>query len=223
MLWRRGGAQNHRVVYVTGKRDGEVAFIGLYGRSPLFSRNIYSEAVCLRGPVFDDIAFGKWCLAEVLAFFSKERIGQVRIGPRWIFPEAEEVELMLFDLGFEIFERHNPLGRRSTGLISIALDDERLLASFSGYTRRQVRLADRLGIEIIKKKIEQAEEFFINIKKMYKKKALGNIARDDFFPVFDHVLKNGQVGVRLKCIQRPLVYLGGLYLDEGWPYGSMPI
>lgn len=65
------GAQNHRVVYVTGKKDGEVAFIGLYGLSPLFSRNIYSEAVCLRGPVFDDIAFGKWCLAEVLAFFSK--------------------------------------------------------------------------------------------------------------------------------------------------------
>jgi len=208
------GAQNHRVVYVTGKKDGEVAFIGLYGLSPLFSRNIYSEAVCLRGPVFDDIAFGKWCLAEVLAFFSKERIGQVRIGPRWIFPEAEEVESMLFDLGFEIFERHNPLGRRSTGLISIALDDEQLLASFSGYTRRQVRLADRLGIEIIEAtKIEQAEEFFINIKKMYKKKALGNIARDDFFPVFDHVLKNGQVGVVLNAYSDS-VYLGGLYLTR---------
>ena len=130
-----GDGSPHCVVYVTGKKDGEVAFIGLYGLSPLFSRNIYSEAVCLRGPVFDDIAFGKWCLAEVLAFFSKDRIGQVRIGRRWIFPEAEEVELMLFDLGFEIFERHNPLGRAALPcLISIALDDEQLLASFSGYT-----------------------------------------------------------------------------------------
>jgi hypothetical protein len=71
-----------------------------------------------------------------------------------------------------------------------------------------------LGIEIIEAtKIEQAEEFFINIKKMYKKKALGNIARDDFFPVFDHVLKNGQVGVVLNAYSDS-VYLGGLYLTR---------
>ena len=48
---------------------------------------------------------------------------------------------------------------------------------------------------------------------MYKKKALGNIARDDFFPVFDHVLKNGQVGVVLNAYSDS-VYLGGLYLTR---------
>lgn len=207
-------SNNRRAVYVTGRKNGELAFLGLYGLTPFLWRNTYSEAVCLRGPVFDDIEFGKWCLAEVLKFFSNKRVGQVRIGPRWIFPEAEEVESMLFDLGFKVFERHNPLGRRSTGLVSIGRDDEQLLASFSGYTRRQVRFARRLGIKIIEATSEQqAEEFFVNIKKMYNKKALGNISRRDFFPVFDQVLKNRQVGVLLNAYSDS-AYLGGLYLTR---------
>ena len=39
-------SQNHRVVYVTGKKNGELAFIGLYGLSPfLFTKYIFGGSV----------------------------------------------------------------------------------------------------------------------------------------------------------------------------------
>ena len=206
-------SQNRRPVYVTGRKNGELAFIGLYGLTPFLWRNTYSEAVCLRGPVFDDIEFGKWCLAEVLKFFSNKRVGQVRIGPRWIFPEAEDV-VHAVRLGFQGIRTSQSFGTPLHGTRSIDRDDG---SSWH-------RLADIPGgrfvlpIAWVSKIIEatsdqQAEEFFVNIKKMYSKKALGNIARRDFFPVFDQVLKNRQVGVLLNAYSDS-AYLGGLYLTR---------
>jgi hypothetical protein len=205
---------NRRIVYVIGKIDEKVAFIGLFAFVPFISRNIFSQVVCLRGPVFDDISFGEWCLRETLRYFSHERIGYVRIGPRWIFPEAEEVESMLFDIGFKIYERQYPLGRRSTGLVSINCNDEKLLNSFSKNTRREVRQADRLGIQITQATSEaQAEEFFLNISAVYARKGLGNMNRRDFFAEFNTVLRHGQYGVLLNAYSDSL-YLGGLYLTR---------
>jgi hypothetical protein len=206
--------QGHRAIYAIGRKSGRVAFIALYGLIPFLSENIYSEAVCLRGPVFDDSLFGQWCLVESLKHFSRLRIGRVRIGPRWIFPEAQIVEAMLFRLGFQPFERRHPLGRRSTGFISIDATDQALLQSFSKSTRYQVRLAERMGIRILEATDRtQAEVFFSHIRQMYLGKGLGDLRNGDFFPVFERILKDRQLGVLFNAYI-DATYLGGLYLTR---------
>lgn len=208
-------SEKHRAVYVIGRIDGKVAFIGLFGLIPFISPNAFSEAVCARGPVFDDVSFGEWCLGEILRYFSRQRVGHVRIGPNWAFPEAKKTEAMLFGLGFKIFApREWPLGRRQTGIVSIDSDDQIILDSFSKYTRRQIRLAERLGIQIIEATSQaQAEEFFVNLKRFREKKGLGSLTRRGFFAIFDHVFKDGKYGVLLSAYSES-AYLGGLSLTR---------
>jgi lipid II:glycine glycyltransferase (peptidoglycan interpeptide bridge formation enzyme) len=200
-----------KVYYVWAVKNNAIAFAGIFCLERFITKGIYSEAICWRGPVFDDPDFAVKCLLEVRDFFQTMRIGSVRIGPRWIFPEAESVETLLFEAGFSCFEKHK---RRSTGLVRIARSDAALLDSFTSNVRSQLRRAQRSGVVVRPAtNIGEANVFFDELSLMSKERGLVLESKRELGLLFSSILVDQEYGIVLNAYWNN-AYLGGILLTR---------
>jgi hypothetical protein len=209
-------AKNRVPFYVQGKVDGRLAFIGIFSIQPLFGMKYSFEAICWRGPVFDDGVFGEWCLQEVYRHFSRLGVGSIRIGPNWTFPEAETVEsLVLSRMGFSIYETWHRLGRRTTGIVPIDRSDEGLLQHFSTSTRREVRRAERQKVSVRAAENQQeADTFCRHLRAMHKERGLSCYSPAEFESLYANVISK-QLGVIFNAYHGD-EYLGGMMLQRSF-------
>ena len=84
-------------VYVIGEDIGEICCVGMFQitQSALGLRYA-SEAVCQRGPAFDDVSKAKEYLKEVTEYFKSMNVGIIKVAPNWYYPDADDVERMLY-------------------------------------------------------------------------------------------------------------------------------
>lgn len=200
--------------YVRGRMDGRLAFLGIFSIRPMIGVKYSFEVICWRGPVFDDIVFGEWCLQEVYRYFSHLGVGSIRIGPNWPFPEAETLEsTLLTRMGYSIFESWYRLGRRTTGLVPLDRSDEELLQHFSTSTRREVRRAERQNVSVRAASCyEEAETFYCHLRNMHQERGLSCYGPAEFESLFTNVISN-HLGVIFNAY-RENDFLGGMMLQR---------
>ena len=210
---------NGRVpIYVTGECAGNLVLIGVFSvRSLFFGRGGSFEAVCLRGPAFDEVACVVPAFRQIVDYFHRLQVGSIQLGPYWIFPEAETIEKLLLGLGFSAIEHHYENGRRRSGLVCIEHSDEELLSGFSESARREVRRAQRQDVVVRYATIrEEAERFFYELNQMSQERGLPKTSVAEYQALFEHILREGSIGVIINGFKNDR-YLGGLLLlRSGW-------
>lgn len=208
-------------VYAAGFEDGRLVSIGIFTIRPLLFANKFSfEAVCLRGPAFDEAEHGKEFLLQLISQFKTLNVGSIRVSPYWIFPDAQVVENALNDLGFKPYYKCQ--GSRSfTGLVDLQPDKNKILASFSQSTRYQIRLADRCEVSIRPAaNIDEAKLAFQCLSSMRSQRGLTPMSFNEFSSTFEYVLKDKRYGICLNSYNDSK-FLGGLWITRG-PFIANP-
>lgn len=140
-------AMGRRPLYVIGEEAGHIRALALLSLKPWMRDWHYSmEAICRRGPVFDEPWAGRELLLGIVQRLSQLRVGSIRISSDWIFPGAARAEVMLREMGFVPCDSGG--ARAATGRIDLRIDPDDIFAGFSSSTRREIRLAGRRGIEV---------------------------------------------------------------------------
>lgn len=203
-------AQGRTVTYVSGAIGPELKCIGVFSTKPLFIRDRFSyEAYCLRGPAFDDPSVLKIYLERVLEKFSALNTGTVRIAPYWLSSEAIPVVGALAQLGFRPCDSRRQW--LETGRIDLLRSEEELLASLSQKTRKHMRNAQNLGVEILPvTNLTDAMKGFDCLREMRRKRGLPPMPQREFEATFDQVLKGQDFGILYNA------HSNGLYLGSIW-------
>jgi lipid II:glycine glycyltransferase (peptidoglycan interpeptide bridge formation enzyme) len=220
--WRQHPAFGHaaaaigaRNTYAVGFLDEKIALVGVFSYKPICRRFGATEAVCLRGPVFDDVSFAQWCLLQINNYFRLLKVGTVRIGPYWRFPEAEDLERALFAIGYKIFEKSYPLGRRTTGIIDIRKSNEEILKSFKNSTRYEIKKAEKLGIDHRPACGSlEAGEFFNHLDQRDKERGITRTSPKEFEAIFNLLKAHKESGAIINSYYKNS-FLGGLLLFRG--------
>lgn len=197
-------------IFASGEFGGQLVCIGVFSIRPLwFDRKFSFEAICLRGPAFDDYTYAREFLIEILRRFKTLKVGSVRVSPYWVFPEAQPVEELLVELGFHpyagVFK-----ARSYTGLIDASYDDDEIIYRFSKSARREVRRAQRQGVLVRAADTPQeAEMFFRELNAMLEKRDLTPFAPKEYRTLFQEIIKGQEMGVVLNAF-KDASFLGGL-------------
>lgn len=208
-------ASGEQPIYVIGLDEGKIKLAGVFGVRPFFFGLCALEAVCLRGPIFEDVSFANWCLPQIQNYFQKRKVGSVRIGPYWRFPEAEELEKNLFGMGYQRFEKEHVLGRRETGIVDIQSREEELLKSFKQSTRYEIKHARKLGIEIRQAtSLVETTEFFDHLAKRDKERGITLTPAAESRAVSKLFNAEAGAGAVINAYQGS-VFLGGLMVARG--------
>lgn len=199
-------------IFVSGEVDGKIICMGVFSIRPLFWGNKYSlEAVCLRGPAFDNIAYGREFILQIIKRFKSLKVGAIRISPYWVFPEAEVVEKLLKELGFTSYSG-GAKTRTSTGLVNIQRSDDEMLASFAKNARREIRRAQRQEVCICSiESPKEAENFYQNLDRMLKNRGVIRVSKNEFRATYENILKNQELG-NLLAVYKGSTFLGGLWI-----------
>lgn len=213
-------------VYVYGETNGELKCIGIFSIRPLLSGNKYSlQALCYRGPAFDDISILNEFLIDVKEYFKTLMVGNIVISPYWFTPEADEIVEILHNLGFKPTSLHSYLIVKlrhitldilnKTSIIDLDRSEEELLDSFSKSTRREIRRAERSDIVVRSiKDSEETYEFYKHFRDMSIDRGLNLPSKDEFKGTFENILKGGEFGVLLHAYHEN-AFLGGLWMLRG--------
>ena len=140
-------ARGRRPIYIAGIDKKNITLAGIFSIRPLLGDKKYSlEAVCLRGPVFDDINAFEEFLPRIVSQFKKLGVGSIRISPYWKYPEAARLESLLKTKGFRPYYKKEGPGY-STGYIDLRPPVEEMFKLLSKSAGQSVRRIDSLGIE----------------------------------------------------------------------------
>lgn len=197
-------------LFVIGEENRKIAAIGLFSIRPFFFGNKFSlEAVCLRGPVFENIDDGRDFLLQIISFFKSLRVGSIRISPLWYFPKAEPIESLLKELNFKSYLGHT---RDLTALIDLQRSIEDISASFSQSTRREIRRAERNQVIIrAATNIKEGQYFFERFDCMQHERGLTPITFNEFRSMMEFIFKKQDIGILLNAYHGE-TFLGGLWL-----------
>ncbi|MCK4793402.1 MAG: peptidoglycan bridge formation glycyltransferase FemA/FemB family protein [Desulfobacteraceae bacterium] len=212
-------ARGRTPVYVIGDVDGRIVCIGIFSIRPLFFGKRFSfEAECFWGPVFDDIECAKEFLLQVKSYFKALNVGSIKVCPYWFYPQAEVVESLLNELGFTTTPSVGRPGVRfSTGLIDLNPSKDELLAALKSKTRQEIRRTGRLGVSIRPaENWDEANRFLQHLSTIYRQRSLdyAAVSSKEFKAVFEHILKDGELGVLL-IASYDQTFLGGLWIFRG--------
>lgn len=202
-------------IYAAGEIDENLVCIAIFSICPLFFGKGFSlEAICLRGPAFDHLTHAKEFLLQITPRFKALNVGSIRISPYWVFPEASEVLSVLTELGFSPYVSGSN-GRHPTGLVDIQRNKEEILASFSKWTRRDIRRMENFGVDIQPvKTMEEALLAFRCFDKMRHKRGLTPMSLSEFTKTFQDILKGQDHGILFNAFARE-EFLGALWLIRG--------
>lgn len=207
-------AKGRTPIYAVAEDEGALVCIGIFSIRPLFfGRRFSLEAVCLRGPTFDDVSHGREFLSQIVSRFRELKVGIIRVSPYWFYPEAALVRSMLDELGFIPYGGCSPKG--STGLVDLQPNDDDIFASLSKSTRREIRRAERQNITIRPaSNSNETVAFFQHLSQMNRECAVMPVSYDEFRATFQYILKSQQIGVLLNAFWRE-EFLGGLWIVRG--------
>lgn len=181
-----------------------VALIGLRPHGAWSGR--WREALILSGPVGEDDAILD--LLDDLAghpFFS--RVGALRITPYRLDEKAEALDRRLAGAGWRPTEA-TPF--RNTGLIELASPPESILSRFSKSARREVRRAERQGIEVRAVASEaEARLFFGSLARLARRRGLPVIGEDEWQSGWPEIHGDPTIGIILGAWKGD-IFLGGL-------------
>ncbi len=181
-----------------------VALIGL--RPHRAWPNRWREALILSGPVGEDDTLLD--LLDDLAghpFFS--RVGALRITPYRLDEKAEALDRQLAAAGWQPTEA-TPF--RNTGLIDLASSPESILSRFSKSARREVRRAERQGIEVRAVASETAARlFFGSLARLARRRGLPVIGEAEWQSGWPELYVDPTIGTILGAWKGD-IFLGGL-------------
>lgn len=203
-------AKDRIPLFAFGEENGKIAAIGVFSIRPLFKGNKFSfEAVCLRGPAFDNSDHGKQFLLQVIPLLKSIHIGSIRVSPAWYFPDAEPVKALLKEMNFMPYSGDT---RAATGLIDLQGSTEEIFAAFSQSTRREVRRAERNQVTIRPAtSIEEGLYFFKELDTMQHERGLTPIPFNEFRETMDLIFKEQDIGTLLNAYHGE-TFLGGLWI-----------
>jgi hypothetical protein len=185
-------------LFTFGEKNGKIVTIGVFSIRPLLLGNKFSfEAVCLRGPSFDNIENGRDFLLQIISFFKSLRVGSIRISPYWFFPEAVSVESLLKEINFMPY---SGVTRSSTGLIDLRVSNDEIFSSIARKTRQQINAADRLGVTISPvTTVEEASISFQCLQSMRSERGVIPMSSKEFNATFQYILKDQELGILLNA------------------------
>lgn len=185
-------------VYVYGEAGGSIVCAGIFCVHPLFAgKHLSLEAVCLRGPAFDDISYGEYYIREAISWFTSLHVGRLRISPYWYFPEAEPIASLFEEIGFVPYDGDRSA---STGLLDLTRSESDILASFDRKTRQQIKAAAKLGISIVPATdIDEATLALSCLSSMRRQRGLTPMSENEFAAIFEYVLKGQDKGLLLNA------------------------
>jgi len=213
-------------VYVYGEKEGKLTGIAIFSIRPLFFGKRYSlEAICARGPVFDDIANVEDFLKQTVSYFKAQNVGNIRIAPYWFQPDSDEIVSVLKKTGFTPYTAAPAIIDRirnrtvpsqvPTGVVNLNRDEDEMMASFSKSTRREIRRAERQNIEVHPvKNIDEAFLFFKHLKKMCEERGINHPSFSEFKGTYDTIFKEEKLGIILNAYYET-TFLGGLWIFKG--------
>lgn len=200
-------AKGRTPIFVMARENGTLVLVGLFSVQPRsWLGGASLDAICQRGPLFDDPAHLRDALPSMVAYFRALRAGRISVSMRWVYPEAADLETVLGKLGFT---RIRPDGAGS-GIVCLEPDENRVLASFSQSTRSQIRLAERRGVVVrTANSIVDAELFLGCFRAMQEQRGLRPIPHREFPATFEYVLRHQELGVLvIACYGEK--FLGGM-------------
>lgn len=208
-------------IYAAGEVDGNLVCIGIFSVHPLFFGKSFSlEAICLRGPAFDGITHGKDFLLQIMSRFKALNVGSIRISPYWRFPEAQAVEELLMELGFSPYAPNSPFAgdsntRTSTGRVDLQRSEDEILASFSKWTRRDIRRIEKFDVDIRPAKtMDEALLAFRSLCHMRHERGLTPMSLGEFSKTFQCILQDQNYGILFNAFSQES-FLGTLWLIRG--------
>ena len=200
-------------IYVVGHEGGEVRAISMFGLQNFgHSTTSYSEASAFNGPVCDNVDDFREFLKKIVQepFFRK--VGKVKITPYWTGSDVEVLEGMLNELGWKTSSAKNSL---STGLVDVTKNENEMFASFSKSARREIRRAQRQGVNIKSIRDENgALEFLKSQNALCAQRGMQLVGKAAFMTSFHEIYKSGDVGVILGAYKED-VFLSGLQMYRG--------
>lgn len=202
-----------QVIHAIGRRAGRVCAVGLFSLvpHPVLS-GAFTDAFCLSGPVADtedDLLDFATALAKDPAF---ARVGRLRLTPFWRDRAGESLGTRLRAAGWRITDRE-PV--RPTGFVDLAPDMEEILGKFSKSARREIRRAERQGVELLQiADLDQAGTFFDSLSRLRHQRRLPSRDKACFLANFPMIHAPGQLGV-LICAYHQGDFLAGLLLYRG--------
>jgi len=107
--------------------------------------------------------------------------------------------------------------RYSTGLIDLNHSEDELFAALKSKTRQEIRRMDRIEVSIRPaENWDEANQFFQRLRTMHRQRSLdyAAISSKEIKAVFEHILKDGELGVLL-IASYDQTFLGGLWIFRG--------
>ena len=144
------------------------------------------------------IHYFKEYFLKVKTFFKSLNVGSIRIAPYWFYPESQELDLALKDIGFvpyssrprifnRIFKYHTP-SQFKTVVVNINREEEDIFASFTKGLRKDIRRAERFIIEVrAAKEISEANLFYKHLRDMCKERNLSFPSYAEFKATFENI------------------------------------
>lgn len=221
-------AQGRKPVFVFGEHNGIIDCIGIFSICPLACHRFSSEAICLRGPAFDEPSLLYEYLPQIISYFKPMYVGSIRISPYWYYDESEDLCRILDDLGFiphsynsslinKIYNRKR-VTHYVTSIIDICSEKEMIMDSFSKKTRRLIRKAQDVNIVIkTAKNLETVKEFYKHFSEMCLARSLNLPPFAEFENTYEYLFNNEDIGV-LICAYYNDIFIGGVWVIRGPKY-----
>jgi lipid II:glycine glycyltransferase (peptidoglycan interpeptide bridge formation enzyme) len=141
-------------------------------------KNIFLEAVCLRGPVFQKEVYLEEFIENAIKYCKGKCIGRICFSPYFFYPEAYSVQASMNKFNFKNTLESN---QECTGLVDLKKSEEELLKSFTKNTKYELRQSSRLGVIITNRcSYEDAKTCFIKLNKMRRERDITLFNSDEF-------------------------------------------
>lgn len=203
-------AIGNEVLYVMGKRDGEIRAIAMISLRDRWPGKIgYTNAAALSGPVCDSLDGLVSFLRQVVALPELSSVGRLLISPYWLDEDAVRLQRELAQLGWKSSESND---FRQTGLVDLRVNGEEILKRFSKSARRETRRAQRQNIQIrTMSGDEDCAVFYESLNRLRANRGLSIIDRVEAKNQFDHIYSHPKIGVALGAFHESS-FVGGLLI-----------
>lgn len=198
------------VLFAIGRENTVIRAIGLFSLIPHpFLAGRWRQALCLSGPVCDDAAKLTEFLTALVAHKAMRTIGSLHVTPYWLDMDAEALDHILKDAGW----RPGEIERfRSTGLVDLSKGIESVLCRFSKSARRELRRAERQGVQLrVLKDFNEAQEFRESLDRLHASRGLALVNKAAFREGWNSIYRHGDTGTLLGAFKNGS-FLGGLQL-----------
>ena len=201
-------ALGRKVVYVSSRVGGKLTAVALISLDPHpYLSGAWAKGYCLSGPVCDnDVEMAEF-LKAIAAHQEFAKVGSLNVTPFWTGDDAERLDRVLDQYGWRIEEEEK---FRLTGWVDISGTPDVILQNFSKSARREVRRAERQGVEFYT--AEQPRQFRVFLESMNRLRAtrgLPPLNIPAYEAMFEDVLRHNEFGTVI-LVRQDANFLAGL-------------